>query len=593
MKMIVITQNGKIQGFAHGSTTDHSAPCPDKKEHAGLRALPGRETHEVEVPDELAKVKDDQELHDGLSKLINNKLSGSLEALPQDASELLPTRRRNTMRPAIPQLTRRIVFGNCLALAGLLIVGTVHGQSPSFIPNGAKFPNPGGTSSTYSTAGLIDLTGPFFQSLGTNGRTCGSCHQPSDGMSVSAANVQTRFDTSGGTDPIFRTNDGSNCNHNIDVSTVTGRSAAYSLLRTRGLIRIAIAVPSTADFYVVSVQNSYGCSETDIISMYRRPLPSTNLRFLSAVMSDGRESSALTGTTKILFSNYPGSLQADLRHQSMDATNGHAQGNGSRPTEAEKQQIVDFEMGLFTAQATGNETGNLHAQGATGGPISLINQPFFISINSSVHPLVPSLEQPGSDPFDPAIFDAFNAWSSLPYHDPRAAVARGQALFNSKLINISGVAGINDDVSAGGLVPGGVPSLTGTCGTCHDTPNLGNHSFPTPLNIGVGDFFSPASSVSKGGLDLTYLPRITVCKKSDASGCVTTTDLGLALIDGKFDHIGKLKGPILRGLSARAPYFHNGSAQTLLDVVRFYEGRFGVSFTAQEEADLVAFLSSL
>ena len=88
--------------------------------------------------------------------------------------------------------------------------------------------------------GGIDLTGPFFQSLGTNGRACATCHQPSDGMSVSAANVELRFLLTQGTDPIFRTVDGSNCNHNIDVSTVEGRYAAYSLLRTRGLIRIAI-----------------------------------------------------------------------------------------------------------------------------------------------------------------------------------------------------------------------------------------------------------------------------------------------------------------------------------------------------------------
>jgi cytochrome c peroxidase len=49
----------------------------------------------------------------------------------------------------------------------------------------------------------------------------------------------------------------------------------------------------------------------------------------------------------------------------------------------------------------------------------------------------------------------------------------------------------------------------------------------------------------------------------------------------------------LRGLSARAPFFHNGSAQTLLDAVRFYEIRFGLVFTPQEESDLVAFLSVL
>lgn len=132
----------------------------------------------------------------------------------------------------------------------------------TFIPNGVFFPNPNGASQTYSTAnGGIDLAGPFFQSLGTNGRPSASCHQPSDGMSVSAANVQARFAPTQGLDPIFRTVDGSNCNHNIDVSTLAGIEAAYSLLRTRGLIRIAIAVPANADYQVVSVNNPYGCNE--------------------------------------------------------------------------------------------------------------------------------------------------------------------------------------------------------------------------------------------------------------------------------------------------------------------------------------------
>ena len=121
---------------------------------------------------------------------------------------------------------------------------------------------------------------------------------------------------------------------------------------------------------------------------------------------------------------------------------------------------------------------------------------------------------------------------------------------------------------------------------------MGNHSFPRPLNIGTSDPDSSNSSVNLGGLDIHYLPRITVCK-TGTSTCKTTTDLGQALIDGKFDHVGKIKGPILRGLSARAPYFHNGSAQTLLDIVHFYETRFGLILTPQEESDLVAFLSSL
>jgi hypothetical protein len=511
----------------------------------------------------------------------------------------------------LPGKYKRHVLGAAfLAVATLVAIAAMNGQQITLIPNGTFFANPNGASETYSTTGGgIDLTGPFFKSLGTNGRACATCHQPSDGMSVSAANVQQRFVLTQGLDPIFRTNDGSNCNHTIDVSTLEGRQAAYSLLRTRGLIRIAIAVPPNADYQIQSVDNKYGCNESDVISMYRRPLPSTNLRFLSAVMFDGRESSPLTGTQKITYVLPPHNLDNllfDLAHQSLDATNGHAQGDGTRPTAAEQQQIVSFEMALSTAQIIDNVAGRLDGRGATGGPIPLTTQPFFISFNSSVNPLVPTLEQPGGlvtpgdGHFTPAIFNPFDAWASMPDTSPRAAVARGQAIFNSKPINIKDVAGINDDASAGGLVKGGIPSLPGTCGTCHDTPNVGNHSFPTPLDIGTGDPDPSNSSVSMGGLDIRYLPSITICKldlstnpPTPTSNCKTTSDLGQALIDGKFDHVGKLKGPILRGLSARAPYFHNGSAQTLMDAVHFYEVRFGLVLTSQEESDLVAFLKTL
>ncbi len=504
----------------------------------------------------------------------------------------------------------RLVTLSAILVAGAMLSGiaSLKGQFPSivsFIPNGILFPNANGASQTYSSnGGGINLTGPFFQSMGTNGRTCGTCHQPGDGMSVSAVDVDLRFLLTQGTDPIFRTVDGSNCDHNIDVSTVEGRRAAYSLLLTRGLIRIALAVPANANYVVTNVSNPYGCNETGTISMYRRPLPATNVRFLSAVMVDGRESSAATGTTKITYSNYPASLESDLAHQSVDATTTHAQGDGTRPTPAEQQEIVNFEMGLTTAQSFDFRAGALNSQGADGGPQPLASQPYFISMNSSVNFLLPQLEQPGGlvtpgdGQFTPAIFNTFNAWQNLPANDPRAAIARGQELFNSLPINITGVAGINDDAAAGGLVAGGLPSLTGTCGTCHDTPNVGDHSFPTPLDIGTGDPDPSNASANLGGLNIAYLPKITVCKIDPDTGmatnvCKTTSDLGQALIDGDFDHVGKIKGPILRGLSARAPYFHNGSAQTLLDVVRFYETRFGFTLTSQQESDLVAFLGSL
>jgi cytochrome c peroxidase len=57
--------------------------------------------------------------------------------------------------------------------------------------------------------------------------------------------------------------------------------------------------------------------------------------------------------------------------------------------------------------------------------------------------------------------------------------------------------------------------------------------------------------------------------------------------------LGRFKTPTLRALSARAPYFHNGIASTLEDVVRHYETHLGFVFTSEERADLVAFLKAL
>ncbi len=156
----------------------------------------------------------------------------------------------------------------CLAIAagGL----TAAAQS---LPNLFPFPNAAGLLETYNTHNQpIDLSGPFFQSLGTNGRSCGSCHRPAEGWSVSADEVNLRFELTQGLDPIFRTNDGSNCDHNIDTSTVHGRRKAYSLLRTKGVFRITLDVPQPAEFSVMGVTNQYGCNDTQTLSVYRRPL---------------------------------------------------------------------------------------------------------------------------------------------------------------------------------------------------------------------------------------------------------------------------------------------------------------------------------
>lgn len=157
-------------------------------------------------------------------------------------------------------------------------------------------------------------------------------------------------------------------------------------------------------------------------------------------------------------------------------------------------------------------------------------------------------------------------------------MARGQALFNTLPIQITGVGGLNDAL--------GQPVINGTCTTCHDSPNVGNHSFSVPLNIGTTAYPSlPA-------LDTSGLPIYTVpC--SDGSPAVQVTDVGGAMTSGKCADVGKVKGPILRGLAGRAPYFHNGAAASLNNVVEFYSERFNLNLTDRQKSDLVAFLQTL
>jgi cytochrome c peroxidase len=433
---------------------------------------------------------------------------------------------------------------------------------------GQTFDDPTGRIATLSVNGdVVDETNPFFEDLGTNGRRCSTCHRPEDGMTVTPAHLQERFAATRGRDPIFRPNDGSNC-EGVDPPASRGRAAAYSLLLNKGLIRIGIDVPADAEFVIDSVDDPYRCGASlTSASMYRRPLPATNLRFLSAVMWDGRESSP---TTTIL---------QDLAHQANEATRGHAMAVLDL-TPAQRQQIVDFEMGLFTAQSRDEQAGNLHARRAEGGPVALSHQLFFIGINDPV-----GLNPTGA-PFDPSAFTLFDAWASLRgstdegLADARRSVARGQNLFNTKPITLSGVAGLNDQTFSNGVT---LPAaFSGTCTTCHDAPNAGDHSVKAPLNIGLTD-------ESRRTPDM---PLYTLRRVSDGA-FVKTTDPGRAMITGKWADIGKFKGPILRGLAARAPYFHNGLAATLQDLVEFYDTRFEIGLTTQEKMDLVAFLRSL
>ena len=465
-----------------------------------------------------------------------------------------------------------------LMIAALFVVSTpgTAGER-SFLPNMKYFDNPTGMFATYSTVGKIDLTGPFFQDLGANGRACVSCHQPSVGWTVSPPDIKARFRESAGTDPIFRTNDGAN-SPNADVSTVKARRTAYSMLLNKGLIRVGIGIPPKAEFELVAVDDPYGYASASELSLFRRPLPTTNLNFLSTLMWDGRETFRDAASTDCILGTTTcfASMHFNLSDQSNSATTGHAQADTPLTT-TQREAIVAFEMTLFTAQVYDDEAGELHARHAQGGPQKLSQQNFYFGINDVV-----SGDYRTGGLFDPVVFKLYDAWNTVDRggddgnrREARRAVARGETLFNTKPIRITGVKGLNDDLS--------VPVLQGTCTTCHDTPSAGNHSIPAPLDIGLTD-------ASRRTPDL---PLYTLRHKSAPFETIQTTDPGRALITGKWNDIGRFKGPILRALATRAPYFHNGAAQDLPTAVNFYNERFGIGLTDDEVRDLVAFLLTL
>jgi cytochrome c peroxidase len=424
--------------------------------------------------------------------------------------------------------------------------------------------NPAGIHRTVHAGGPLDSGNPFFQDLGTNGRTCFTCHRPAQAWTITPEDIRERFEQTAGLDPIFRTNDGSNC-EGAGIATADDRRRAFSLLLTKGLIRVELKVLPTAEFEVVDVDDPYRCDTLfTSVSMYRRPLPTTNLSFLSTVMWDGRET-------------MPGlAIRDDLIAQARSATLGHAE--GTPPSAADLEAMVDFELGLSTAQTHDMTAGALGVSGARGGPRVLSREPFCIGINDPLG-MLPSV--PGactkSSGFDPTVFTLFDAWAD-DRSPERRAIARGQAIFNTRRFVIDDVPGLN------GRAPDPVsgPIQNGTCTVCHDTPNAGNHSVSMALNIGIAD-------ASRRTPDL---PLYTLRNRTTGE-LVQTTDPGRAMVTGRWGDVGKFKGPVLRALAARAPFFHDGSAQSLADAVAFYDTRFRIGLTAHERADLIAFLQAL
>ena len=448
-----------------------------------------------------------------------------------------------------------------------------------------------GVTRTLLTDGPLDTKGhPFFTAIGPNGRACVTCHQPADGMSLSAKTIQERWKATAGKDPLFAAYDGSNC---PDLPQAERKS--HSLLLDHGLFRIARSWPPKdltgktvePDFDIDVVRDPTGCntskkwglhSDHPSVSVYRRPRPVSNLKYLTAIgfaydPKSGMPLSLDPETGKPVSGNFMADSRVNtLVEQARDAMHAHLEMLG-RLDQKQVDRIVDFEKHLYTAQQVDNVGGELDDGGAFGGPAKLANS------------------EPGQlgDQGQP-VWSEFAAWAKIPKDANltpeqrafRESVARGARIFRERTFLISDSMGINWPIGFGNPV-------RNACAFCHNMSQMGNDVAPGQVDLGTTTlpFADPQPDLP--------LFKITCKGKPHPfyGRVIYTHDPGYALTTGRCRDVGRITLQSMRGLAARAPYFSNGSAKTLRDVIDYYDRRYNIGYTEQEKQDLVNLMSVL
>ena len=405
-----------------------------------------------------------------------------------------------------------------------------------------------GVAESFHTSGTIDLTNPFFQVFGTNGRACVTCHDPHTDWTMTPQLARRLFDESDGLAPLFRAVD-ETVRPDADISTREAREDAFAMLLRKGVTRFTRTIKSTAEFTVTSVDDPYGWSTPAAFSNFRRIPSSANAAHESSVTWTGGPSDIRTNLEALMVGGTKFHGETTVTISAADAAAG-----------------ADFLMGLSFAQIIDRRAGRLDVAGATGGPANLSAEPFYLGINA-----LEGDSQTGA-PFDNESMDLYDAWETST-DEARRRIGIGEHEFYTIDITITDVPGLNDAL--------GQPVIHGHCTTCHNTPNVGSHSEFRMIDLGL-------TGADRRTPDL---PLVTLQNKTTGE-VRQTTELGRALNTGLWADIGKVKVPTLRGVGTRAPYFHNGSARNLEEVLDFYEDRFGVDFQGHR-GEIIAFLKAL
>jgi cytochrome c peroxidase len=451
----------------------------------------------------------------------------------------------------------RVVSGGLLlSLAGCGVEGDVNEPIDEERSALAAAGNDYGIAETFTVSGTIDPMNPFFQALGTNPRTCATCHSPDQGWTVTADANKELFKSSDGLAPMFNLVD-QGSRPDADISTKQARRETFALAIKRGVTRFTRNINPTTFEFTVAPEDPSGFSTSAAVLNFRRPTASANQTKVSSILNTSGPVQDIPATDASLMNGAAG-----LHEQRDVATN-------PVPTDV-RNAGRDLMLSIFFAQISDYGAGRLDAGGALGGPANLANVPFMLGMND-----------PATAAFTRKAFDIFDAWEVYAVNrhndcqgDARAAIYRGQEIFNFNEFTISGVPGFNDVL--------GQPSMTGTCSTCHNTPNVGGHSVIRMMDIGTAD----EPNCYEG------LPILAVTNKVDTTLTRRICDMGRGG-NGVWADLAKFRVPPLRGLAARAPYFHDGQAKNIKQAIKYHEERFNIDLSHGKRKDLEAFLGAL
>jgi len=355
-----------------------------------------------------------------------------------------------------------------------------------------------------------------LREIGGNGRSCADCHMPSENFQLSPAAARARFDA---------LQDALAHNKNADDPLfrpvdaddfrIHGEGATdYSNLVENGLVRVTMPLPSNVK--LVDPVTHVPTNETSV-DLFRAVMPVLNV--------------AISGPDGALPIWPPGAPRPPI--------------NGQDPNGPNRQGGYQHDARFATLQEQARGALLAHAQ-ASGEPSARM-----------LDDLAAFQRTLFSSPNVEALAAAIDSGSAtLPDPDPELTELeqQGKVVFTRACGQCHGAA----------AHPG-----TSTPETHFPRPIVRYHNIFSACPRPAGDGFAPCEPrLARNAL--TY--RVTLA--NGTFQFITTSDPGRLLLTGQIGDLGVMDVTQLRGISNTAPYFHNNSAATLVDVLDHYDAFF-------------------